>query len=103
MDMKTIMEMSEKRAKQADAIDHKVRNLIVDELQKIDGDDTERLTMGVLVAMGVAKAFLAGMLEIAEEETEAARPMTAAISYMADELLGPELVRLHKLAKGSGK
>lgn len=103
MDFKTIKDKSERRARQADAIDFKLRNMLVDEVEKIDGDSIEQMTMAVLVAMGMAKTILQGMLKAASVAPKEARAMLVAADFMANSLLGPELVKLNKLTKDANK
>lgn len=99
IDFEKITKLSEERAAQAEAVDQKMRHLLVDEVEKLPIDAEEQMTMAILVALGVANTVLKGALDAMEEHPDLLQATTMATHFFVDSMLGPQLVRLHKLAK----
>lgn len=101
IDMEWVRKESQRRANQASAIDDKVRKLLIDECDALDGDAEDKLMMAMMVAVGMANAVLSGFLKSAKDHPDTGKSAAIAINQYAATTMGPTLLALHKLAKGA--
>lgn len=94
-----IQKKADHRAEQAAAIEQTVRETLVEEVDKIDGDSVEKLTMVAVVALGTAKEAIEAVVSAADGHRNAARPMIMAVNWYVDNVVGPHLIALNKLHK----